>query len=55
MVFPFAIPTSICRSRVKICAGLNLFVGMTGLPPGEFSPASPRTKIPGQAILTAKH
>jgi hypothetical protein len=27
---------------------LYLFMGMTGLPPGEFSLISPGTKIPGQ-------
>jgi hypothetical protein len=27
---------------------LYLFIGMTGLPPGEFSLTSPGTKIPGQ-------
>jgi len=27
---------------------LYLFIGMTGLPPGEFSLISPGTKIPGQ-------
>jgi hypothetical protein len=27
---------------------LNLFVAITGLPPGKFSLTSPGTKIPGQ-------
>jgi len=48
VVFPFAISTSICRSKFTICSGLYLFMGMTGLPPGEFSLISPGTKIPGQ-------
>src|SRR5271169_2915894 len=48
VVFPFAISTSICRSKFTICSGLYLFIGMTGLPPGEFSLISPGTKIPGQ-------
>src|ERR1035438_7464124 len=29
VVFPFAIPTSICRSIVTICSGLYLLIGMT--------------------------
>jgi len=36
VVFPFAISTSICRSKFTICSGLYHFTGMTGLPPGEF-------------------
>jgi hypothetical protein len=48
VVFPFAISTSICRSKFTICSGLYLFMGMTGLPPGEFSLISSGTKIPGQ-------
>src|ERR1700681_2927276 len=48
VVFPFAISTSICRSKFTICSGLYLFIGMTGLPPGEFSLISPGTKIPSQ-------
>jgi hypothetical protein len=39
VVFPFAISTSI---------DVYLFMGITGLPPGEFSLTSPGTKIPGQ-------
>src|ERR1700731_647776 len=31
VVFPFAISTSICRSKFTICSGLYLFIGMTGL------------------------
>jgi hypothetical protein len=38
----------ICRSKFTICSALYLFIGMTGLPPGEFSLISPGTKIPGQ-------
>jgi arylsulfatase A-like enzyme len=30
-------------------------MGMTGLPPGEFSLISPGTKIPGQVIFTGGH
>src|ERR1700693_5922241 len=48
VVFPLAISTSICRSKFTICSGLYLFMGMSGLPPGEFSLISPGTKIPGQ-------
>src|SRR5277367_1639622 len=51
VVFPFAISTSICRSKFTICSGLYLFIGMTGLPPGEFSLISPGTKIPGQVTF----
>src|ERR1022692_2810754 len=29
VVFPFAMPTSICRSIVTICSGLYLLIGMT--------------------------
>src|ERR1017187_3394589 len=29
VVFPFAMPTSICRSTVTICSGLYLLIGMT--------------------------
>src|ERR1035441_7439820 len=29
VVFPFAMPTSICRSIVTICSGLYLLMGMT--------------------------
>jgi hypothetical protein len=29
VVFPFAMPTSICRSIVTICSGLHLWMGMT--------------------------
>src|ERR1051326_9312233 len=29
VVFPFAMPTSICRSIVTICSGLYLLTGMT--------------------------
>src|SRR5579864_6524441 len=31
VVFPFAISTSICRSKFTICSGLYRFIGMTGL------------------------
>src|SRR5579863_6662219 len=48
VVFPFAISTSICRSKFTICSCLYRFIGMTGLPPSEFSLISPGTKIPGQ-------
>jgi len=46
--FPLAISTSIYRCKFTICSGFYLFIGMTGLPPGEFSLISPGTKIPGQ-------
>jgi hypothetical protein len=46
--FPLAISTSICRSNATICSGLYLFIGMTSLPPSEFSLISPGTKNPGQ-------
>jgi hypothetical protein len=29
---PFAIPTSICRSKVTICSGLYLFIGVSSSP-----------------------
>lgn len=32
-ILPLAISTSICRSNVTICSGLNLFVDMTRDPP----------------------
>jgi uncharacterized damage-inducible protein DinB len=34
---------------------LYLFIGMTGLPPGEFSLISPGTKIPGQVRRPARY
>lgn len=46
--FQLAIITSICRSKFTICSGLYFFMGMTGLPPSEFSLSSPGTKNPGQ-------
>src|SRR5712675_2772828 len=49
VVFPFAIPTSICRSNVTICSALYLLIDMTSLPPRKrFSLTSAGTKIPGQ-------
>jgi hypothetical protein len=48
--FPLAISTSICRSNATICSGLYLFIGMTSLPPSEFSLISPGTKNPGQVM-----
>jgi hypothetical protein len=41
-------PRATAQSRsAQVCTSF-LFVGMTGLPPGEFSLTSPGTKIPGQ-------
>src|SRR5580704_7341516 len=37
VVFPLAMPTSICRSIVTICSGLYLLFGMTRFPPSGFS------------------
>src|SRR5580704_3149818 len=37
VVFPFAMPTSICRSIVTICSGLYLLIGMIRVPPSGFS------------------
>src|SRR5258706_12977378 len=52
VVFPFAIPTSICRSNVTICSALYLLIDMTSLPPRKrFSLTSAGTKIPGQVTL----
>jgi hypothetical protein len=49
VVFPFAIPTSICRSKVTICSGLYLLMDMTSFPSRKrFSLTSAGTKIPGQ-------
>ncbi len=39
VVLPFAIATSICRSRCTICSGLHLFVEMIG-PPPQVNPLS---------------
>src|ERR1700687_5247619 len=51
-VFPFAIPTSICRSNVTICSALYLLMDMTSLPPRKrFSLTSASTKIPGQVAI----
>src|SRR6202047_4650964 len=54
VVFPFAIPTSICRSNVTICSALYLLIDMTSLPPRKrFSLTSAGTKIPGQVSCSA--
>src|SRR5271154_4470872 len=48
VVFPFAMPTSICRSNVTICSALYLLFGISSRPPREFSLTSAGTKKPGQ-------
>ncbi len=47
MVFPFAISTSICRSSVTICSGLNFFIDTPVILQRGFS-RSPGYKIPVQ-------
>src|ERR1700732_933684 len=49
--FPFAIPTSICRSNVTICSALYLLIAISSRPPREFSLTSAGTKRPGQVTL----
>jgi uncharacterized protein (TIGR01777 family) len=47
VVFPFAIPTSICRSNVTICSALYLLFGISSQPPHKrFSLTSAGAKIP---------
>jgi hypothetical protein len=48
--FPFAIPTSICRSNVTICSALYLLIAISSRPPREFSLTSAGTKKPGQVM-----
>src|SRR5271156_3013591 len=54
VVFPFAIPTSICRSNVTICSALYLLMGISSRPPREFSLTSAGTKRPGQVSLAIR-
>jgi hypothetical protein len=51
VVFPLAMPTSICRSIVTICSGLYLCMGMTAFPPSGFSLIPPGTNFAGHVNI----